>query len=84
MRQKRRPRAEDAMDKFKVFGDFATKKTHSMVIFYTWEEFYDDYYEFSQEAFEEGYKLGKLDCCSQIMTWHPGLDFYFLDKQEEF
>lgn len=52
------------------------------MVFYTSKELYANLCAFNEEAFEEGYKLGKFDCHTHVVVQHPRLDLSFLDEHE--
>lgn len=53
---------EVAMKKYKISLDFALEKAHVVAIFWASKEFFDNCVMLSQEAFEKGHELSKLEC----------------------
>lgn len=57
---------EKAVGEYKASLDLVVEKAQAVAIFHTLEEFYANHCAFNEDTFEESYKLGKLDCCTQV------------------
>lgn len=74
--------AKVAMKRYKSSKDFVVEKAREVADFHNLEEFFADYQVVGQEAFEKGFKLGKLEHRTQVMDHYLGPNLDFLDEGE--
>lgn len=72
-----------AIERYKASEDFIVEKARAMVVFYKSEDFFANCRAFSQEAYEEGFRMGELECRNEILNHFQGIDLSFLDEEEE-
>lgn len=74
---KAKKEVKEAIRKCKASNVFTIEKARAMVDFCKSEKFFAKCQEFSQESFEEGFKMGELECQTLILDHHPGLKLDF-------
>lgn len=79
---KAKKEAMEVMEKYKASDDFMAEKARAMVDFHKLEEFFIDCQMFSQEAYEEGFRTGGLDCQNTVLNHFQDINLDFLEEEE--